>query len=97
MIFPSSRVASAQDAIEDDGALIVPSLTSELTKRLTSIGGSSSTRVARAVFLSSPPSMAEGEVTAKGSLNFKKILTLRSHVLERLYEDDDQATVLIPR
>jgi feruloyl-CoA synthase len=97
MIFPSSRVASAQDAIEDDGALIVPSLTSELTKRLTTIGSSSSTRVARAVFLSSPPSMAEGEVTAKGSLNFKKILTLRSHVLERLYEDDDQATVLIPR
>ena len=37
----------------------------------------SSTRVVRALVLATPPSMSDGELTAKGSINARKVLTLR--------------------
>ena len=54
---------------------------------------SSSTRVARALVLAQPPSMSDGELTAKGSINARKVLTLRKELLERLYDDTDPAVV----
>ena len=54
---------------------------------------SSSTRVARALVLATPPSMSDGELTAKGSVNARKVLTLRKELLERLYDDNDPAVV----
>ena len=54
---------------------------------------SSSTRVVRALVLATPPSMSEGELTAKGSINARKVLTLRKPLLERLYDDNDSAVV----
>ena len=49
----------------------------------------------RALFLSEPPSIADGEITAKGNLNFRKLLMRRQSVLERLYDDDDPAVIRI--
>jgi feruloyl-CoA synthase len=54
---------------------------------------SSSTRVVRALMLATPPSMSEGELTAKGSINSRKVLTLRKELVERLYDDRDPAVV----
>src|SRR3954447_7469647 len=54
---------------------------------------SSSTRVVRAMMLATPPSMSEGELTAKGSINARKVLTLRKELVERLYNDKDPAVV----
>jgi feruloyl-CoA synthase len=54
---------------------------------------SSSTRVARALVLARPPSMSDGELTAKGSINARKVLTLRKELLERLYDNTDPAVV----
>jgi feruloyl-CoA synthase len=54
---------------------------------------SSSTRVVRALVLATPPSMSEGEVTAKGSINARKVLILRKELLERLYDDNDPAVI----
>ena len=54
---------------------------------------SSSTRVARALVLARPPSMSDGELTAKGTINARKVLTLRKELLERLYDDNDPAVV----
>jgi feruloyl-CoA synthase len=54
---------------------------------------SSSTRVVRALVLATPPSMSDGELTAKGSINARKVLTLRKELLERLYDDNDPAVV----
>jgi feruloyl-CoA synthase len=68
--------------------LIQPRLTA-LSKHATS----SSTRVARALVLAQPPSMSDGELTAKGSINARKVLTLRKELLERLYDDNDPAVV----
>jgi feruloyl-CoA synthase len=39
--------------------------------------------------------MPEGEMTAKGNLNFRKILTRRKDLLERLYDDADPAVVTV--
>ena len=53
----------------------------------------SSTRVVRALVLAAPPSMSDGELTAKGSINNRKVLTLRKDFVERLYNNDDAAVV----
>ena len=46
---------------------------------------SSSTHIARAMLMEEPASIAEGEITAKGNLNFRRILERRRADLERLY------------
>lgn len=47
------------------------------------------------MILSEPPQIADGEITAKGNLNNRKLLTRRSALLDRLYDDADPATILI--
>ena len=54
---------------------------------------SSSTRAVRALVLTTPPSMSDGELTAKGTVNARKVLTLRKELLERLYDNTDPAVV----
>jgi feruloyl-CoA synthase len=51
--------------------------------------------VARALVLAKPPSMSDGELTAKGSINARRVLTLRMELLERLYDNDDPAVVRV--
>ncbi len=94
-IIPSARTRAAKDVVEADGALRIPSIETGLRDRLSEIGGSSSTRIARALVLSEPLSMADGEITAKGSVNSGKLLKRRSALLDRLYDDTDPATILI--
>ena len=60
---------------------------------LASKAAGSSMRVTRAIVMAEPPSMAEGEITAKGNLNFRKILTRRGALLDRLYDDADPAVI----
>jgi len=51
-------------------------------------GSGSSTRVTRLLVLDAAPSMPEGEITAKGNLNFRRVLRLRADMVERLYSAD---------
>jgi feruloyl-CoA synthase len=37
--------------------------------------------------------MSDGELTAKGSINNRKVLVLRRHLVERLYDNSDEAVV----
>ena len=53
-------------------------------------GGSSSRSVARAMLLAEPPSLDAGEVTDKGSLNVRAIVTRRAAELSRLYDEDPE-------
>lgn len=94
-IVPSAAMRAADDVSEHDGALRVSSLEPALKDTLRSLGGSGSTSVARALILSEPLSIADGEITAKGSVNFKKLLNRRAELLTRLYDDADPATILI--
>jgi feruloyl-CoA synthase len=93
MIVPSATLRADESATERSGVLRVPSKEPSIRDALARIGGSSSTRIARAIVLSDPPSVATGEITAKGSLNTKKILTQRSALLVRLYEENDEEVI----
>ena len=94
MIFPNATELGAEGFCLEarDGALSDPRLLSEIHRRLAArdreVSGSS-TRVARAIVLSDPPSMPEGEITAKGNLNFRKVLATRAALLERLHAEGD--------
>ena len=48
-------------------------------------GTGSATRVARAMVLVEPPSIDRGEVTDKGSINQRAVLTHRDALVEHLY------------
>ncbi|MBV7407506.1 feruloyl-CoA synthase [Maritimibacter sp. DP1N21-5] len=100
MIFPNPAVLSAQGYknTETNGALTDRSLLSDIERRLAERareGSGSSTRVARAVVLAEPPSMPDGEMTAKGNLNYRKVLDRRKAILDRLYSDSDPACIKI--
>lgn len=53
----------------------------------------SAKRVVRALALMEPPSLEAHEVTDKGSLNVKKLLTRRAEMVERLYDNEDPALI----
>ncbi len=95
MIFPNlgALAAAGYSADSAEGALSDTGLLSDIRQRLANHakGASSSTRVGRAIVLSTPASMALGEMTAKGNLNFDRILTLRADLLARLYAETDIA------
>ncbi|HWI10968.1 MAG TPA: feruloyl-CoA synthase [Burkholderiaceae bacterium] len=50
-------------------------------------GTGSATRVARALVLTEPPSIDRGEITDKGSINQRAVLTHRAALVEQLYAD----------
>ena len=100
LIFPNrDALQEAGFELDDDGEVMTCELLlSDIRRRLVEFGGrmsGSSTRVARAIVLSKPPSIADSEITAKGNLNFRKILTGRAGLLERLYDDGDPAIIRI--
>ena len=55
----------------------------------------SAKRITRALILSAPPSVAQQEITDKGSLNVRNILRHRADLLERLYDNQDPALIRI--
>ena len=92
MIFPSPGALKAKGySLDDtDGALSDPALLADINARLAARGAtSSSTRIARALVLAEPPSLPDGEMTAKGNLNFRKVLTRRAGLLARLHGEGD--------
>ena len=100
LVVPNLEALSADglNGIETDGLLAGEALFDAFASRLSIFNqknSTSSTRIARAAFLAEPPSMADGEMTAKGNLNFARIMNRRATLLERLY-DDDESCVLHP-
>jgi feruloyl-CoA synthase len=56
-------------------------------------GTGSATRVARALVLVDPPSIDRGEVTDKGSINQRAVLTHRDALVEHLYAGGDDSVI----
>ena len=92
MLFPNADELAREGFSADatDGAFTDTRLLSEVHRRLAErareVSGSAS-RVTRAIVLAEPPSMPDGEMTAKGNLNFRKVLARRADLLNRLYDD----------
>jgi feruloyl-CoA synthase len=64
-----------------------------LLNRLNAQGTGASNRVARALVLAAPPQIDKGEITDKGSINQRAVLTHRAAVVEALYADTDAAII----
>jgi feruloyl-CoA synthase len=102
LVFPDRHALEAGgiDADEEAGALggeAVRRAVADHLAQLNTGATSSSTRIARALVLAEPPSLKDGEVTDKGSLNVRKILTRRAALIDRLYDDSDPAVIQPPR
>jgi len=82
-------------ATDAGGGLIVPRA-AEIAERLKPGEAEGSAHaIRRAMVLTEPPSMADGEMTAKGNINFRKLLMQRAGLCERLYDDADPATIKV--
>jgi feruloyl-CoA synthase len=68
-----------------------------LLDRLWSEGTGSATRPARMLLLVEPPSIDRGEVTDKGSINQRAVLSHRAELVERLYAEAPDAEVMLPK
>ena len=55
----------------------------------------SSTRIARAIVLDSPPSIDASEITDKGSINQRAVLKSRAALVEELYAEPPSARVIV--
>ena len=101
LIFPNKEaIQTAGHALDDvDGMLSDPSLLTALWDRLAAwneANASSSTRIARAALFAEPASLVDAEITAKGNLNFRKVLQRRSAILDHLYNGSHDA-VIVPK
>lgn len=94
LIFPSR---AALDMGVPEGPLVWSErLAGAVAEKLRARGEhGSATRVTRALVMSEPPSMGDGEVTAKGNLNFRKVQKRREALVSRLYDNADRHVVRI--
>ena len=91
VIFPASPVVGGNGACTD--AALLADIRDRLAPLAANATGSS-TRVGRALVLSEPPSLIEQEMTARGNLNLRKVLTRRADLVERLYTETPDAAVV---
>ncbi|WP_417722129.1 feruloyl-CoA synthase [Salipiger sp.] len=100
MIFPDRGALerAGYSAEEDGGALSCPRLAEEIRRRLAErarAASGSSTRVERAILCAAPPSMPDGEMTAKGNLNVRRVLDRRADLLARLHGEGDPCVIRV--
>lgn len=93
LVFPTPRVrelcplppdASLHDVVEHPAVLAhFQRVVDELARQATG----SANRIARLVLLADPPTIDRGEITDKGSINQRAVLTHRAETVEQLYAD----------
>ncbi len=66
-----------------------------LLAELSAPNRGTSARIRRAVLLAEPPSLDVGEITDKGSINQRAVLTHRADLVEDLYADPPPAHVIV--
>jgi feruloyl-CoA synthase len=62
--------------------------------RLKQEGGGSSTYAARALLMAEPPSIDANEITDKGYINQRAVLSRRAAQVERLYAEPPDTSVI---
>ncbi|MEM6371700.1 MAG: AMP-binding protein [Pseudomonadota bacterium] len=87
---------AAQDGAVEGGALCCvasESIRSSLVAMAKGETGSARL-VTRALVMADPPDIGAGEVTAKGNINFARLLACRAPLVDRLYDDADPASIV---
>ena len=105
LIFPdigACRAACAGLAPDAPVASVLahPAVRSAIRERLATLAGEtpgSSTHIARAILLAEPPSIDAHEMTDKGSINQRAVLSNRRALVEALYTDPPPPGVLVAR
>ena len=95
LVFPDPQLGLAT---HEDGTIRDPDYCDGIRSVLANLARTatgSSNRIVRAIVLAEPPSVKAHEITAKGSLNNNAVLRHRAGFLDRLYDDNDPATILI--
>ena len=95
-IFPRPDQVHGNNTSE--GAVIDEHLQAEIhhiLRKMARAASGSAKRIARAIVLAEPPSVKDGEITDKGSLNTRKVITCRADLLERLYDNADPALIRV--
>lgn len=100
LLFPNRAAIEAEgwEMREEGGAIHCTPLMEVLQMRLAQHGDGASGSAAQvrcALVLAEPPSMGEGEATAKGNLNFARIQALRSGLIDRMYTAGDPARLTV--
>jgi feruloyl-CoA synthase len=76
-------VVMAWPKVPDDSTLLTRIV--EKLKRYNEAGAGASVAIRRVVLLTSPPNPVAGEVSEKGTINRRAVLTNRADILEQLY------------
>jgi feruloyl-CoA synthase len=95
-VFPVPGLAEQGNTTR--GAVTDPHLMARVEAALRSMNAhvtGSAKRITRAIVLAEPPSVRDQEITDKGSLNIRRILTRRADLLERLYDNEDPALIRV--
>ncbi|CUH66339.1 Long-chain-fatty-acid--CoA ligase [Thalassovita gelatinovora] len=93
LLFPVQPAGGREGDIVTDAALVA-----EVRHRLAKLAGSatgSSTRIGKALICAEAPSLTDHEITAKGNLNIRKVLTRRAALVEKLYDDEDADVIRV--
>lgn len=88
--------AAAERPLEE--LLRAPEVVARLRETLgafNAAGGGSSTRIARIMLMTAPPSIDDNEITDKGYINQRAALERRSELVERLYRDTPDPDVVV--
>lgn len=96
MIFPLRARSAGLN--ESDGLIADPALLAEIEealRRMNAQAAGSARRITRALVLAEPASLPDHEITDKGSLNIRRILTRRALLLERLYDNEDPGLIRV--
>ncbi|MEP6828137.1 MAG: AMP-binding protein [Aestuariivirga sp.] len=96
LIFP--RKGAVADGMSDGEVYSGTATFAPFKKRLAELAATASgtsQRIGRAMLMAEPASLTEGEMTAKGNLNFRRILTRRAAIVNRLYDDADLALIRV--
>ena len=102
LIFPAldavRQLAGAAADVPMDKVLSEPRVMNEFRARLNSFAKTatgSSNRICRAILLAELPSLDAGEMTDKGSINQRAVLTRRANMVEELYASPPPPRVLV--
>lgn len=101
MIFPDmahvAALAPGGQEMDAETLLSQPHVREVFAERLEQMAEAStgsSTRVKRVTLLAEPPSIDGHEITDKGSINQRAVMTRRADIMESLYQDSPAATVI---
>ncbi|MGM4998263.1 AMP-binding protein [Tardiphaga sp. 538_B7_N1_4] len=100
LIFPSlagCREITGQPDATLDILIADPAVRRHLVKSLSELSqGGSSMRIGRALLMTEPPSMGEGEITDKGYLNQRAVLNRRKDLVDQLFGHPPSAEIIFP-